>query len=48
MTLSDLASLALLGAIALAAGAVSLGLRIAAKVITALIIIKAIDAQSNK
>jgi hypothetical protein len=48
MTLSDLAPLALLGAIALAAGAVSLGLKIAAKVITALIICKVLDSQSNK
>lgn len=48
MTLSDLAPLALLVALALAAGAVNLGLRIAGKVITALIICKVLDSQSNK
>lgn len=47
MTLSELGSLALLGAIALAAGAVALGLRIAAKVITALVICWVIDSQSK-
>jgi hypothetical protein len=48
MTLSELGSIALFGAIALAAGAVALGLRIAAKVVTALIICWVLDSQSNK